>query len=374
MCGVPPQLHRHPGSDVLPPHRAYARWVRKRLAIESRIAQLRPDTKPASIEPALATGSGLDPLWLQFDEPLPADVLDAAASALARHTHVRFRAYGRRVDPTLPWLSGFEHIQHLVLDLPLATTFGPLENFTQLRSLSLGQTISKTVSLCVLRSLPRLEVLYVEAHDKDFDAVGDLRSLTRLSLRVPRVKSLEALRGLPNLEVVSINFGGIRELSPLATIPRLRGLELYQVRGLDTDDLGPIGECRSLEALSLGALRNVARLQALAHKPRETLRFLTLERLTGLSTLEDLTACRRLEEVGLYDARPADRRLDVLLRCPSLNRLVVGDPYPVDQFEILREAFGGETLLLRGEDVRGELADVKVRWRAPVHTQLDGLS
>lgn len=335
------------------------------------VGQLHADTDPASIEPAVAAASR--PLLLQFDEPLPEAVLSAAADVLGRYPEVEFRAYGSKVDPSLAWLSGFEHVEHLALDLWQATSFDVLAGFTRLRSLSVGETASKRPSLAFLRELQHLEVLWLEAHDKDFDAVGDVASLRRLNLRVPRIKSLEALRGHASIEVFSMQFGGIRDLSPLTDVPRLRGLALYQVRKLDADDLDAVGDCGALEAVSLGALRNVDSLRALARRPRPTLRFLTLERLTGLATLADLATCERLEQLGLYESRPADKRLDVLLRCPSLKHLVVGDVYPKDQFDAMRDGFGGDTLQLRGESVRGDLADVAVRWRAPVQGQLDGV-
>ena len=49
---------------------------------------------------------------------------------------------------------------------------------------------------------------------------------------------------------------------------------------------------------------------------------------------------------------------------------MVGDVYPKDEFETLRRRFIGETLQLHGESVRGDLANVAVRWRAPVQSVL----
>jgi hypothetical protein len=308
---------------------------------------------------------------LQFDEPLPDSVLAATADVLRRHPEVGFRAYGREVDPGLAWLSGFEHVEHLTLDLWHVSSFDSLARFSGLRSLTLGETASKRPSLAFLRELLQLEVLCLEGHDKEFDAVADVGSLRRLHLRVPRIKTLDALRGHANIDVFTMDFGGVRDLSPLADIPRLRGLALYQVRKLDTDGLDALGDCAALEAVSLGALRNVGSLRALARRPRLTLRFLTLERLTGLATLADLATCERLEQLGLYETRAVDKRIDVLLRCPNLKHLVVGDLYPKDQFDAMRDGFNGETLQLRGESVRGNLGDVAVRWRASVHEQLD---
>ena len=344
--------------------------MRTGLAIESGFGQLEPETDPDSIEPAVATARR--PLRLQFDTPLPDDVLAATAEVLRRHPDVQLRAYGRDLDPGLSWLTGFEHVEHLSIELWDATSFDVLGGFTNLRSLGLGETKSRRPSLSFLRQLEHLDDLWLEAHDKDFDAIGDVASLRRLALRVPRTKTLDPLRGHPSIEVFEMDFGGIRDLSPLADLPGLRALQLYQLRKLHTNDLEPLGELASLEVLSLGALRNVENLRALARGPAATLRLLLLERLTGLTTLADLTACAMLEELGLYDTRPADGRLDVLLECPRLNRLVADGTYPDEHVQALSTGFTGETLVLRRDGaVRGDLADVLVRWRASVKDLLD---
>jgi hypothetical protein len=355
--------------------RAHLGWCLVReaaLIVESGFGQLRPETDPATIEAAVVASPR--PLRLQFDVPLPDDVLAAAADALRQHPEVELRVYGREVDPELGWLQGFEHVEHLSVELWHATSFDVLALFTKLRSLRLGETKSKRPSLGFVRELPQLEDLWLEAHDKDFDSVAAVAQLRRLALRVPRAKTLSSLRGHAGIEVFSMDFGGIRDLSPLADLPNLRALQLYQVRKLDTGDLNSLGDCAALEVVSLGALRNVESLRALARRPAERLRLLTLERLTGLATLAGLEACTQMEELGLYESRPADRRLDLLLQCPSLNRLVVGDVYPDDQLDLLRASFRGDTLVLRGKAIRGDLADVLVRWRAPVERQLEALS
>jgi hypothetical protein len=128
-----------------------------------------------------------------------------------------------------------------------------------------------------------------------------------------------------------------------------------------------------LEAISLGALRNVGSLRALARRPRETLRLLNLERLAGLITLGELSECKKLEQLGLYESRPADKRLDVLLHIPTLRRLIVGDVYPDEQVKIMRDHFPGDTLRYRSETIRGDISNVAIRWRQQVHTSLGGL-
>jgi hypothetical protein len=335
-----------------------------RLEPADGFAQLQPDTDPASIEPALAGTQ--EPFRLQFDEPVPARILDAAAAALREHPHVALRAYGS-ADPSLEWLPRFAHIRVLTLDLREASSFEAVAVCSRLERLSLGETSSRRPSLAFLRDLPKLERLYVEGHDRDFEAVSELRSLRRLDLRVSRVKTLEPLVDHPALELLTISFGGIRDLTPLPRIPRLRGLELYQVRQLDTADLEPLRRCERLEALSLGALRNVEHLDATP----DGVRLLVLERLLGLATLRHLGRLRRLEQLFMTEARPADRRLDVL-PLERLRHLVVGDVYPQEQLDAVERTFRGETWWYRGEERRTGSEPPRARWRADLEQLLAG--
>lgn len=110
--------------------------AKRPLVINVNYAQLRPDTDPTTVEPAVAEARR--PLRLQFDEPLPGALLTAAAETLRRYPEIAFRAYfryGPVADPTLQWLSEFEHVEHLALDIRSATSFDALARFTRLRSL-----------------------------------------------------------------------------------------------------------------------------------------------------------------------------------------------------------------------------------------------
>lgn len=97
------------------------------LTFAHGLGQLRADTDPESIAPAVdgALRSADRLIRLQFDQPLPEAVLSAAAEVLENFPEVALRAYGREVDPSLAWRSGFEHIQHLQVDLWHATSFEP---------------------------------------------------------------------------------------------------------------------------------------------------------------------------------------------------------------------------------------------------------
>jgi hypothetical protein len=337
----------------------------------SGIVEVDPETDPRTVA---AVVRARQPSHLQFSRPLSDDLLRAMSEALQEAPGVRLRAYGRSVDPSLSWLRFFPEVQHLVVELWHVESFAELEPLSSLRSLGLGQTKSTRPSLGFLDGLPDLERLWVEGHARDFDAVGAVPHLRRLSLRVPKAKTLDALAGHSSLEVFAMDFGGIRDIKVLATLPSLKAVDLFQVRLFDSADLEALGDCHHLVALSLGALRNVDSLAALTRGPSDSLRFLTLESMRGLATLGDLAECRALEQLGLFgDCRPHDGRLDRVAANPSLRHLIAGDPYDDAQVAAAGARFQGETLWINGKAVTGTYPgpDIAVRWRRRVEDYLE---
>ena len=341
-------------------------WQLKRLEIRGTIAELAPDTDPRSVGPALAAAERVP--RLQFTQQPPAPLLEAAAAAVAADPSMPVRFYSHSHTSSLDFLSAFAQVRHLSVEVWHATDLAPLGSFTELESLGIGQTKSHATSLGFLRSLRKLTDLWIEGHDRDFDAVGELPQLRRLSLRASRARSLVSLAGHRNLTTLEMDFGGIRDLGPLIDVPGLRGLGLYQVRKFDTADLAVLGQLPKLEALSLGALRNVERLSLLDGRPAKTLRCLTLERLLALRTLEEIGVCDALEELYLdIEARPADRLLSPLLGAPSLKYVHVGGVFPREQVEALRAGFRGRTLTYRNDLLCGSRDDRGVlSWRGRV--------
>ena len=117
--------------------------------------------------------------------------------------------------------------------------------------------------------------------------------------------SLDFLRSLPKLTVFEMHFGGIRDWPRSRTSHSCGGSASIGGK-FDTEDLAVLGEMKKLQALSIGALRNVERQGPLDGKPSGTLRYLTLERLLGLQMFEELGICAAFEDI---EARPADRGL-----------------------------------------------------------------
>src|SRR5262245_20021819 len=99
---------------------------------------------------------------VQFDERLPADVAGAVADALRSRPEVELYVYGMRegtLDGQLDFLRGFEHVQHLSLNVNGLTGVDGLSRFTGLRSLGLQGMRKRNISIAVLEHTPRLERL-----------------------------------------------------------------------------------------------------------------------------------------------------------------------------------------------------------------------
>jgi hypothetical protein len=303
---------------------------------------LRPETDPVMVLPALAVEREPRITRLQFDQPLPEALLRSAAEALEQYPDVALRAYGREVDPSLTWLARFSRLRRLWVELYEATSFAPIGELGELRCLNLGSTRSAKPSLDVVARLPQLRELGIDGHGaKGFEAIANLEELERLHVRAPRQRRWDALAHHATLRELSIAFGGLRDLAPLATLPALDTLSLVEVRKLDGRDLEALAPSAALRTLMLQSLRQVRDLRFLG-----TARFaagletLGLDRLGPLEDLSPLTACTNLKRLRIVDARPADRDLSPLATLTSLREVFLGNPYPRAQLDLLRDVLG----------------------------------
>jgi hypothetical protein len=293
---------------------------------------VRPDAPADEIARLVA-----DAETVQFEEPLPATLSRALADALRSRPHVALYVYGHErlaLDGELDFLRGFEHVEHLSLNLLGLTGVEGLARFTALRGLTLQGMLKRNVSVAAIAHAPKLSRLAIDGPMRDLQVLRGLRELSELSCPATAT-ALESLAGHPSLRRLSLHFGTCRDLSPLASCPKLTDIKLWQITKLVAADLQPLARVRNLDALDLGALRNVTTLDWL-DDASERLRFLSLERLSGLDSYEPLSGCRELVAFGAWESRPADRRLAPLYALP-LEDIVLGDDYPPDEITALFE-------------------------------------
>ncbi|WP_234859294.1 hypothetical protein [Aquimarina aquimarini] len=134
-----------------------------------------------------------------------------------------------------------------------------------------------------------LEMLYVADFDeKDLIKLSGLTNLKGLSVARSKIKSLEGIENLINIEHLS--FGGVRSLTDIASI-----LALKKVERLEFDicwklkDFSPIGELKALKELQLLDCKNLESIKFVKDLPN-------LKRLSTLGTTI----------INDYDTTPAE--------------------------------------------------------------------
>jgi len=288
---------------------------------------------------------------VQFSEPLSPLVLDMLAEAMAGRPDLRLRAHGRSFDPALSFLDAFPNLHRLAIDLWHCESFEPVRRFTDLVDLGLGETRSTRPSLTVLERLPHLQSLWIERHSKNFEAAGTLRNLRSLSLRTSRILTLQPLADHPTLEMLSVSFGGLRDLGPIASMPELKAVSLHQVRQFRSTDLEPIAHATGLRTLELQHLPRLTSLDLISKHP--TLQHVHLEAMRGIESIAPLGQCPYLEFFVASGSRPGDQLLSPLRSCERLQHVSIGDVYPTSEIEAFLSGYAGITFWYRGEMLRG---------------------
>ena len=151
-----------------------------------------------------------------------------------------------------------------------------------------------------------LRRLHLEGQTRDLDVVGQLHTLTSLTLRSITLPDLSLLLPLNRLRALDLKLGGTRNLALLPQVGALQYLELWLVRGLH--DLSPVGDVPTLEYLFLQALKQVDALPSFANCTRLTR--LHLEAMKGLVDLTPLLTAKALTQLTIST-------------CHSCNRLIL---------------------------------------------------
>ena len=304
---------------------------------------LRPDTDVRSIKKAVSAVRGRVGsvvVSLRAQDALPERVTSAAAVALGDTGDALLYVLGDGTDFDGEALSAFRGIRHLNLNVRNLKALQFLSNFQALETLTVQHAPRGTLDLDVLRGMRRLTRLAIPAKITHPEALKDCSQLVHLHCTSNK-SLLESLAGHPTLDYLEIEFGTDRDLGGIPDIPLLRGLHIYRVGGLTSEDLEPLSHCRRLQALSLGALRNVSDLAALRGAPSRGLQALLLEDLPNLDSLGDVGACGVLDRLGLYGSRPKDKSLKPLRQIQTLKHLAIGDFYSPSEIKDLMSWYHG---------------------------------
>jgi hypothetical protein len=232
--------------------------------------------------------------YVEIATPVTARDLRSLAGLMAEHPRVALYVGGSDSVGDLEFLSHFPWLTSFTADVFTLESFEGLRHLSgDLEYLSLGATRSSKPSLAPLEGLTGLRQVVLEGHERDFEAVGSLSRLERLTLRSYTLPDLESLTGLDALWSLDLKLGGTTHLAALPRIGRLKYLELWMIRGLS--DLSVLTELTELQYLFLQALVNVKALPSLA--PLTRLRRVQLYTMKGLTDLTPVSEAPALEEL-----------------------------------------------------------------------------
>lgn len=256
--------------------------------------------------------------YLQFVNPLSINEIELLENIIfSKRPDISLRVYGhygQKCDLTfverIPSLrkfsadclmnaEGIESVVKLKNLEKLGVGIYNLENFDflervnpNIKELSLLQTKSKKTSIDLISRFTELEYLYLEGQQKGIDSIRHLKKLQQLVLRSISTINLDFLKGLEELWSVDIKLGGIKNFDSLTTLPKLKYLELWQIR--DLRDLSFISNLPALQNLFIQSLKHVDKLPDFSNC--KSLRRLYLENLKGLKDLTSIANANSIEE------------------------------------------------------------------------------
>ena len=205
-------------------------------------------------------------------------------------------------------LGDLAHLKSLDLRLNHAMTalaVKDLGRLTELRELKLATLPLRDEDMGFLRSITRLESLMVAGRESTLrdawlEHVAGLNSLEYLQLYDMAItaEGLRHLRGLANLQVLTLHAANVDRLDALGPLTRLGSLGLYG-NPIDDDDLAPVQSLPKLYSLDL--------------------------RKTGITDrgAAMLTTLPSLARLDLGDTAITDAALPEFAKMPKLNELLV---------------------------------------------------
>ncbi|MBS7565750.1 hypothetical protein KHS38_15180 [Mucilaginibacter sp. Bleaf8] len=204
-----------------------------------------------------------------------------------------FSADSLRKTKGIEVLTGLKGLESLTIGIYELDNFDFLDGINPgLKQLSLHRTQSKKPSIDKLTRFVNLEELYLEGHFKGIASVNSLKKLKKITLRSISTPDLNYLTGLEELWSVDIKLGSIKNFDALSSLPNLKYLEMWQVRGLT--DLSFVANLTALQNLFLQSLPDVKELPNLDRLYK--LRRIYLENMKGLQKLDPLKTAPTLKD------------------------------------------------------------------------------
>jgi hypothetical protein len=209
-----------------------------------------------------------------------------------------------------------------------------------LKSLSIESNLSKKMDIDFIGRFSKLEYLHIEGPCKGVEEIRKLYNLQKLILRSISLPNLDFIKDLNKLWSVDIKLGGIKDFTVLYKLPRIKYLELWQIKGLS--DISFISKMTNLQNLHLESLTNVTDLPSL--DKLKMLKRIKLMNLKGLKQFDNLKSAPNLQDFFFtmihHQQQPED--LIPVLQNSNLKNIYVY--FPSDKknkaFGVLAKTYG----------------------------------
>lgn len=279
-------------------------------ALNDHLLQTRPDVILA-----------VDSFW-----PGGADLSQLRYVSNARRLCVT--SSGTEAISSLESIAMLPHLESLQIGSPSLESFEVLKVLPpdRLRELRLADTQPQKLSIRVLERFTALDVLRIEGHTVDLDAVESLKSLRQLTLSNVRLKDLILLRSLPNLVSFVFHASAVKDAEVLAELVGLRHLALCPTSGFASVDF-----LASMSGLEMIGLQNMPKVTEFPSLSRLTqLRRISIQNLKRLESLRGLAEAPSLHAY-LHLAVPLEwtpEHFRAVLEHPTLRQFtaIVGGP------------------------------------------------
>ena len=231
-------------------------------------------------------------------------------------------------------------IEELGVGIYNINNFDFLDNINpNLKELYLHRTKSKKPKISSISRFLDLEHLYLEGQQNGIEEINQLKKLKKIVLRSISTKNIDFLIGLNELWSVDIKLGGIKNFDALKTLPKLKYLELWQIRNLS--DLSFVSNLTTLQNLFIQSLKQLSELPNF--KNNSALRRIYLENLKGLTNLNSLKNAPNLKElIYVLAENQQPENLIPALENQSLESIFCrfGSDKKNSKFDLLAEEYG----------------------------------
>lgn len=192
------------------------------------------------------------------------------------------------------WLASLKKVEYLRLFGNPIQDITSLENLSNLRFLSLGNT--KVASIEPILGLKKLEELFIyHCHNiKSVRGISRLKSLTMLDLLSNKLKDLSEISYMPNLKHLDVSYSKSLKKPPFTSIATNESLEILVIANTDLRNTKHLSRLRNLRFLDIAGtgLNDISEFSGLSRL--ETLNA-SLNSIVDISPIADLQYLRKVK-------------------------------------------------------------------------------